>query len=219
MGDLPPKILTHKGQKFLFSQMFKILSVACLPSKISTTVCNILYYKSKIHLLFTLVNCATISNGDDEFCNCNTCSENEGDCDYHYHCLGSLLCGSSNCLGSLGFDSGVDCCYHPTPGSEHFCTTANPCDEHEGDCDSNEECKFSLDCGSNNCPDSLGFDSGVDCCYVCSGTCGSPSWIGDNNCDDENNNCGCGWDGGACCGANVKKTYCKTCACLDPSKQ
>merc|ERR1712210_31730 len=39
---------------------------------------------------------------------------------------------------------------------------------------------------------------------------------GDTNCDDENNNKNCDWDGGDCCGPAVKKTYCKVCKCLDP---
>merc|ERR1712032_1124834 len=32
---------------------------------------------------------------------------------------------------------------------------------------------------------------------------------------DENNNAGCAWDGGDCCGAKNKYTYCKKCKCLD----
>merc|ERR1712185_787576 len=51
----------------------------------------------------------------------------------------------------------------------------------------------------------------------CSGKCGLASYKGDGNCDDENNNCGCGYDGGDCCGSNVKTTYCKACKCLDPN--
>jgi len=56
----------------------------------------------------------------------------------------------------------------------------------------------------------------------CPGTCGLPSYKGDGNCDDENNNCKCGYDGGDCCpktapGGQVKKSYCKVCKCLDPS--
>ena len=61
-----------------------------------------------------LVNCATTSNGDDEFCYCNTCSENEGDCDAHDECQDCLVCGSNNCPVSLGFESEADCCYQPT---------------------------------------------------------------------------------------------------------
>ena len=58
----------------------------------------------------SLVNCATASNGYDEFCYCNTCSENEGDCDAHDECQDGLFCGSNNCPVSLGYGSEVDCC-------------------------------------------------------------------------------------------------------------
>ena len=45
-------------------------------------------------------------------------------------------------------------------------------------------------------------------------TCASPQYKGDGNCDDENNNKGCAYDGGDCCaktvkGGLVKKNYCK----------
>ena len=36
---------------------------------------------------------------------------------------------------------------------------------------------------------------------------------GDGFCDDGNNNYECLWDGGDCCGDNVKKEYCKICEC------
>ena len=39
---------------------------------------------------------------------------------------------------------------------------------------------------------------------------------GDHNCDDENNNAGCEYDGGDCCGDNVVTTFCSECACKDP---
>ena len=66
----------------------------------------------------SLANCATVSNGDDEFCYYNTCGENEGDCDAHDECQDGLACGSNNCPVSLGFDSEVDCCYSHG-GGEH----------------------------------------------------------------------------------------------------
>merc|ERR1712174_184467 len=47
--------------------------------------------------------------------------------------------------------------------------------------------------------------------------CGLPDYKGDGNCDDENNNKGCAYDGGDCCGSNVQKKYCKVCKCLDPT--
>ena len=111
-----------------------------------------------------LVNCATASNGDIGFCNCNSCSENEGDCDSHDECQTGLVCGSNNCNASLDFDSEVDCCYQPTVGDEHFCASGIPCGENEGDCDSHNECQTNHFCGSNNCPASLDFNSEMDCC-------------------------------------------------------
>merc|ERR1711939_1012286 len=58
-----------------------------------------------------------------------------------------------------------------------------------------------------------------DYCNACK--CIDPKNKGDGNCDDDNNNKGCGYDGGDCCaktvkGGKVKKDYCKKCACLDP---
>ena len=49
---------------------------------------------------------------------------------------------------------------------DDFCTTENPCGTDQGDCDTHNECQDSLSCGSNNCPDSLGFHSEFDCCYI-----------------------------------------------------
>merc|ERR1739848_560137 len=51
--------------------------------------------------------------------------------------------------------------------------------------------------------------------------CGLLKYKGDGNCDDENNNKGCEYDGGDCCyktvkGGTVKKDYCKECKCIDP---
>merc|ERR1712124_173967 len=51
--------------------------------------------------------------------------------------------------------------------------------------------------------------------------CGAEKYKGDGNCDDENNNAGCDFDGGDCCvkslGGPVIKDYCKECKCLDPN--
>ena len=113
---------------------------------------------------YSLVNCATAINGEDEFCYCNICSQNEGDCDSHNECQEGLVCGSKNCPLSLGFDSKVDCCYQSTNGNEDFCASGIPCGEDEGDCDSNDECQSNHFCGSNNCLASLSFDSEIDCC-------------------------------------------------------
>ena len=43
---------------------------------------------------------------------------------------------------------------------------------------------------------------------------GTGKWRGDDTCDDINNNFICEYDGGDCCGANVKKQYCFNCTCI-----
>ena len=108
---------------------------------------------------------------EDDFCTSeNPCGTDQGDCDTHDECQDGLFCGSSNCPDSLGFHSEFDCCYAPTVGDEHFCTTANPCAEDEGDCDSNNECQANLICDlAVSCPDYLGFSSDVNCCFSGSG--------------------------------------------------
>ena len=42
----------------------------------------------------------------------------------------------------------------------------------------------------------------------------TPHWIGGGWCEDENNNADCGFDGGDCCGPDVKTLYCTECECL-----
>merc|ERR1712004_410973 len=44
--------------------------------------------------------------------------------------------------------------------------------------------------------------------------CEFPQWEGDGWCDDGNNHAGCTFDGGDCCGDDVKTTYCEVCECL-----
>ena len=53
----------------------------------------------------------------------------------------------------------------------------------------------------------------------CYGSCGFAPYKGDGNCDDNNNNCGCAYDGGDCCaksvtGGTVNTKYC-TEVCLE----
>ena len=121
----------------------------------------------QILLNFFSVNCVNVTSGKIGFCACHSCSELEGDCDFDNQCKGGLTCGSNNCPSSFGLDAYTDCCYSTTVGTEDFCTTDQPCDVDEGDCDSDGECQSHLFCGSNNCPDSLGFissNASIDCC-------------------------------------------------------
>ena len=117
---------------------------------------------------------------DEDFCTIDApCSEDEGDCDSHDMCQDGLLCGLNNCPedAAFGYDSTTDCCYVEVIGQENFCQSGIPCKEAEGDCDSNDDCDINLFCGSNNCPDSLGFDFKVDCCYeLTSNTLMSPNY-------------------------------------------
>ena len=50
----------------------------------------------------------------------------------------------------------------------------------------------------------------------CNTTCDSLTGWRDGFCDDENNNCGCDWDGGDCCRAHSNKKFCSDCLCLEP---
>jgi len=50
----------------------------------------------------------------------------------------------------------------------------------------------------------------------CSRPCFVTKWAGDGNCDDQNNVCGCDWDGGDCCGTKRNFQYCTHCGCRDP---
>merc|ERR1711939_27423 len=52
----------------------------------------------------------------------------------------------------------------------------------------------------------------------CNQYCRILGFVGDGNCDDANNFCGCDWDGGDCCGPKKTYTYCTACTCADPSK-
>ena len=40
---------------------------------------------------------------------------------------------------------------------------------------------------------------------------------GDGFCDDVTNTPECNYDGGDCCGDNVKEDFCFNCICLDPT--
>jgi len=102
-----------------------------------------------------------------------------------------------------------DSCKFPNWKGDNFCDDENNnagCEWDGGDC-CGDDVKENY-CTACEC---------LDPAKQCTGTCGSPHWKGDNWCDDENNNCGCEWDGGDCCGNDVKTTYCKECECLDPS--
>ena len=113
------------------------------------------------------------------------CGEDQGDCDHDSHCKENHKCGAENCRSSLGFASFYDCCYSI---EEDGCTIQIPCGDYQGDCDFDGQCLDGLVCGLNNCPESLGYDPEVDCCY--STTVGSEDFCTtDNPCDINEGHC------------------------------
>ena len=45
--------------------------------------------------------------------------------------------------------------------------------------------------------------------------CELPDYQGDGYCDDGNNNEGCLFDGGDCCGSDINLDYCTECICYE----
>ena len=92
---------------------------------------------------------------------------------------------------SSGFSDTNDF-YIKCANEDDFCTSQNPCGTDQGDCDTHDECQDDLSCGSNNCPDYLGFHSEFDCCYVptvgdehfC--TNANPCAVNEGDCDSNN---------------------------------
>jgi len=151
-------------------------------------------------------------------------------------------CDDGNNVCGCDYDGG-DCCAASVKGGvvkKNYCKTCACLDpKHQGKCKST--CGLPKFKGDGHCDDEnnncgCAYDAG-DCCGPavvkkfckeckckdpkykagsCTAVCGLPGFKGDGNCDDENNNCGCAYDGGDCCGVDVKKTYCKVCKCLDP---
>merc|ERR1719242_2667750 len=109
----------------------------------------------------------------------------------------------------------------PTPPSPSPPSSGCGSPQWQGDnyCDdenNNAACEWD---GGDCCGDDVNtqYCSACECldpAEQCTGTCGSPQWKGDNYCDDDNNNCGCDFDGGDCCGNNVNTQYCSVCECL-----
>ena len=82
----------------------------------------------------------------------NKCPNNEGYVwDWHFYLFGWTA------------TNGV---YIKCANEDDFCTSQYPCVTDQGDCDTHDECQDGLRCGSNNCPDSLGYHSEFDCCYA-----------------------------------------------------
>ena len=170
----------------------------------------------------TLLSCSSnlIADSfcDDEYNN-QLCDWDGGDC-----CGAAILkvyCTDCLCLDpalapyyNCGANKNTTTCEHPQWESDGYCDDANnncKCNWDGGDC-----------CGSDNAYNYCTECECLDIAYsdaTCHKGCATPAYSGDDFCDDENNNCGCDWDGGDCCGKNKHSTYCDVCACLDPDAQ
>jgi len=126
------------------------------------------------------------------------------------YCSGLLSAYMSiNCKASCGLCQGV--CGSPGYANDNHCDDNN----------NNAGCNWDGGaCCSNNGPVSTNYCTECKCLDPnAAGVCGSPGYANDNHCDDNNNNAGCNWDGGACCSNNgpVLTNYCTECKCLDPT--
>lgn len=135
----------------------------------------------------------------------------------------SFSCAQCKCLDPNYKPKDPNC-----PGS---CGSANY--KGDGNCDDeNNNCGCAYD-GGDCCKETVGGPVKKDYCKACvckdpkhkakgcDGSCGEPKYVGDGNCDDVNNNCGCGYDGGDCCpkdGKKVVKDYCTVCKCLEKNE-
>ena len=106
-------------------------------------------------------------------------------------------------------------CGKPKLKGDNYCDDDNnncACNWDGGDCcGQGSSYKYCKNC---KCLDCKFKHKGDKCIKSMKGSCGQVKWKGDKNCDDENNNAGCNWDGGDCCGPN-NYAYCKQCKCLD----
>lgn len=116
--------------------------------------------------------------------------------------IGDGWCDNGNNLPACGWDGG-DCCGDNV--KIKYCKKDEAVDE-------SDRCI---------CKDPAAYD------YIkthCTKTCTMKRHIGDGYCDDENNNCACGYDGGDCCAASKpnkkkfkpNKAECTECLCVDP---
>lgn len=149
----------------------------------------------------------------DDANNVYTCGWDGGDCcakkgehvktKYCHECL----CKDPDHKGSK--------CIHVHLG-DGFCDDVNnvpECEYDGGDCCKNGHLNQFLYCKKCECKDKEHHKT-----RKCDAKCGSQEHKGDKYCDDDNNSCGCGWDGGDCCGHNGNKRqfeYCNKCKCLN----
>ena len=87
----------------------------------------------------------------------------------HYYLALCLVILSSDAQPHKALDGkspGDPRCQGRNLDKEKCCTEEHPCQEGEGDCDNNDECKDDLVCGDNNCKQFGDFYHEKDDCCV-----------------------------------------------------
>lgn len=97
------------------------------------------------------------------------CGEGGGDCDNDSECDTGLRC-YRNVGAVYGMNEDDDVCASCLPneanGTEDFCNADCPCEEGQGDCDSDADCAAGLRCFFNVGAE-FGFDPDEDVCAAC----------------------------------------------------
>ena len=115
-------------------------------------------------------------------------------------------------------------CKFPGKKGDKLCDDENNiagCDWDGGDCcGSTKRAKQYKTCTDCKCRDCTYTWKSDKCITKIRGFCGSKGYDNDGFCDANNNNAGCNWDGGDCCGLNKGRyQYCKKdakrCKCQD----
>ena len=210
----------------------------CLDPAFSTTTLQSTQQTSNVQSASTTFSVYSTTTSESTMQSSNTQSTTSPSSGCHYpDYQGDNVCDDENNNANCQYD-GDDCC-GPNVDKTYcaLCECLDPaysgCFNHtyKGDdyCDdenNNESCDYDGgDCCGNNvdtsyCTQCRCLDPGYSTTTLQTTTfsrCGSPNWIGDNFCDDENNNANCNYDGGDCCMTNVNTTFCTQCKCLDPA--
>ncbi len=144
--------------------------------------------------------CGTAYYAADGYCDADNnnagCDWDGGDCcgpgaRMTFCTTGGALCGCRNCA-YVSPCSGDVACSKPGWQGDGFCDDVNNvcgCAWDGGDC-CDADSKFDY-CSSCECLDPDQQPDGD-----CTGSCWNYFYAGDGFCDDDNNKCACGWDGG-----------------------
>ena len=158
-----------------------------------------------------------------EACNYNKKAKgDDGSCQFPkkgHDCKNKCIVKVDVCgiCGGTGVGGEKSKCGKPSFVGDSFCDDSNnncACGWDSGDCCGKKQDSQYKYCKQCKCKDATFVAPAPS---KCKSSCGRPKWKGDNNCDDENNVCGCDWDGGDCCGVKNNYKYCSECKCKDPA--